>query len=489
MVVFCTGARPIVPEPSLPVPILGLESSLSLTRLAKILPKDHRTVAVIGNGHSAVLVLRNLFRLAATTHRRLRIRWFTRSEHFKYTGTWTPGNADTATAKAVKRAMEMGLDSGLRVDENLYPSKIPPKDAEERYWEAEEPGEADLSMDATVKVLVNDHDGLKGEAANFARKMLDGDQLHKSDAGAFITRHILPQIPSTSTEHNRITREQKAIIPHLKDVHFVIHAVGFTRARMPEVRPNLQEAGSPIGKPKRLVFNGLKGSFFPDGSTRHTVIGLFGAGAAFPELKLTLEGWRKPAVSISKFNDFITTMMPKWIRGTKTGYLPHHRAWNEDSLIQPRVRGNAPATADTYAAATAYAQHGTIPPQPKPGPTPPSKTRYQIKRGGVQVKRDDKIERLEDSWSRKQFWRRKYLEGLDKEDAQTDEGRERLAYYQSQMVGRGKREQHMKWVGEGPGLVERQRLGNGRTLEEMDRLLEREGLVGEGDGRREGGRG
>ncbi|KAK4142106.1 uncharacterized protein C8A04DRAFT_13504 [Dichotomopilus funicola] len=424
MVVFCTGARPIVPEPSLPTPILGLESSLSPTRLAKILPRNQpRTIAVIGNGHSAVLVLRNLFRLAATTHRQLRIRWFTRSEHFKYTGTWTPGNADTDAAKAIKRRMDMGLDAG--------------------------------------------------EAANFARTMLDGDRLHKSDAGAYITRHLLPPIPSTSTETDRIAREQKAIIPHLHDVHFTIHAVGFARARMPEVRPSLDAAGSPIGRPKRLIFNALKGSFFPDGSSRHTVIGLFGAGAAFPELKLTLEGWRKPAVSIPKFHGFITRMISKWIRGTKTGYLPHHRPWNEDSLIQPRQRGSGSAALnlnppeDTYASAMAYAQHGIT---RKLTPPKSHKIRYEIKRGGVQARRDDQSERRETSWGRKQFWRRKYLEGLE-EDEQTPEAREKLAYYQSQMVSRVRREQHMKWVGEGEGLVERQVLGDGRSLEEEDRLL------------------
>lgn len=90
IVVYCIGSRP--ETESLPrsdtgaVTRVSLETGLAPSRLAKIFPADEaRTVAVIGGSHSAVLVLRNLFRLAAVSHHRLRIRWFTPSASFKYT--------------------------------------------------------------------------------------------------------------------------------------------------------------------------------------------------------------------------------------------------------------------------------------------------------------------------------------------------------------------------------------------------------------------
>lgn len=80
-VVLCTGSSPN--SQALPVEIpnsqpLELDYALSPSILAKELPKEPMTVAVIGASHSAVLVLINLFNLASTTHPDLRIKWFTR---------------------------------------------------------------------------------------------------------------------------------------------------------------------------------------------------------------------------------------------------------------------------------------------------------------------------------------------------------------------------------------------------------------------------
>lgn len=79
--VLCTGSSPT--NQPLPVSTSGLEPleldyALSPTILAKELPKEPVTVAVIGASHSAVLVLINLYNLASTTHPELRIKWFTR---------------------------------------------------------------------------------------------------------------------------------------------------------------------------------------------------------------------------------------------------------------------------------------------------------------------------------------------------------------------------------------------------------------------------
>lgn len=79
--ILCTGSSPT----SAPLPhtdhltSLSLDTALSPTLLFQTLDASGPvTVAVIGASHSAILVLRNLSNLAASTHPQLRIRWFTR---------------------------------------------------------------------------------------------------------------------------------------------------------------------------------------------------------------------------------------------------------------------------------------------------------------------------------------------------------------------------------------------------------------------------
>lgn len=80
LLVLCTGSNPI----STPLPITGLKKleldpALKPSHLKQVLsPDEELTVAVIGASHSAILVLRNLYNLASSTHPQLRIRWFTR---------------------------------------------------------------------------------------------------------------------------------------------------------------------------------------------------------------------------------------------------------------------------------------------------------------------------------------------------------------------------------------------------------------------------
>jgi hypothetical protein len=80
LLVLCTGSNPI----SGPLPVSGLEKleldpALKPSHLKKVLSPDKPlTIAVIGASHSAILVLRNLYNLASSTHPKLRIKWFTR---------------------------------------------------------------------------------------------------------------------------------------------------------------------------------------------------------------------------------------------------------------------------------------------------------------------------------------------------------------------------------------------------------------------------
>ncbi|KAK8250763.1 pyridine nucleotide-disulfide oxidoreductase-domain-containing protein [Phyllosticta capitalensis] len=87
-VVLCTGSSPI----SSPLPIMEkmqdlkinaihLDLALAPSKLQKAFnPSSPATVAVIGASHSAILVLRNLYNLASTSHPNLQIKWFTRNK-------------------------------------------------------------------------------------------------------------------------------------------------------------------------------------------------------------------------------------------------------------------------------------------------------------------------------------------------------------------------------------------------------------------------
>ncbi|QDS74671.1 hypothetical protein FKW77_009459 [Venturia effusa] len=80
MLVLCTGSKPI----SGPLPVTGikrleLDPALKPSHLKKILSSQEQLeIAVIGASHSAILVLRNLYNLASSTHPKLRVKWFTR---------------------------------------------------------------------------------------------------------------------------------------------------------------------------------------------------------------------------------------------------------------------------------------------------------------------------------------------------------------------------------------------------------------------------
>jgi hypothetical protein len=67
------------PLPVSDIKEIGLDPALNPPLLAKIIPSDaSMTIGVIGASHSAILVLRNLYNLASSTHGGLRIKWFTR---------------------------------------------------------------------------------------------------------------------------------------------------------------------------------------------------------------------------------------------------------------------------------------------------------------------------------------------------------------------------------------------------------------------------
>jgi alpha-1,3/alpha-1,6-mannosyltransferase len=80
LLVLCTGSSPTSgPLPPSKALEIGLDPALNPPVLAQTIPSSApTTIGVIGASHSAILVLRNLYNLARTTHPRLRIKWFTR---------------------------------------------------------------------------------------------------------------------------------------------------------------------------------------------------------------------------------------------------------------------------------------------------------------------------------------------------------------------------------------------------------------------------
>lgn len=93
--VLCTGSSPISKTPPVleqnvsvansDMAFLDLDTALKPSLLATTLDKSSPiTVAVVGASHSAILVLMNLYKLAATTHPYIRIKWFSRHKTLRY---------------------------------------------------------------------------------------------------------------------------------------------------------------------------------------------------------------------------------------------------------------------------------------------------------------------------------------------------------------------------------------------------------------------
>ncbi|KAH7145681.1 pyridine nucleotide-disulfide oxidoreductase-domain-containing protein [Dactylonectria estremocensis] len=89
LLVLCTGASPIEnPLPAVEklqqtLEMVHLDVALKPSELTKKIQPD-ATVAVVGASHSAILVLMNLYNMAAGTHPNLRIKWFTRHKDLSY---------------------------------------------------------------------------------------------------------------------------------------------------------------------------------------------------------------------------------------------------------------------------------------------------------------------------------------------------------------------------------------------------------------------
>jgi hypothetical protein len=255
---------------------LTVETALSQSQLTGHLrTKQQRgcTVAVIGDGHAAVLALRNLLRLATESHPLLRVKWLARRTKLRYAGEDDDG------------------------------------------------------------VVRHEFDGLMGQAAWFAHRYLEGGRLEKGDAAQYIQRVVLPGVegvdqggmgrrgqPVTERKGRERGGEERAVLEkELQGVDYVVQCVGFARARLPDLQPGLTPDMGRLGKPRRVMFNAGTGSFFSDGEEPDKVIGLFGAGSAFPQAAFTSQGWKQSGVSVGSFMEFLKRMVPLWVDATQRG--------------------------------------------------------------------------------------------------------------------------------------------------------------------------
>ncbi|KAM7209598.1 Pyridine nucleotide-disulfide oxidoreductase domain containing protein [Naviculisporaceae sp. PSN 640] len=250
LVVYCTGSHPATttlpvtgPEP------IDLDTALKPTALFHFLNTAAKaraeplTIGVIGASHSAILALINLVGLQwsikdGSPLKNLRIKWFSRTPNLKYA------------------------------------------EYKDGY-------------------ILYDNTGLKGTAANFARKHLEGDKIKTSRAGQVITR-----IDCSGGE----AAEQDAFVKELPGCDFVVQAIGFEKNPLPALTGD--------NAPGELVFNHETGGFH-DKTSGKEVQGLFGAGIAFPERVVDPEGNVEHAVGFFKFMKFLKRVVPQWV--DKTG--------------------------------------------------------------------------------------------------------------------------------------------------------------------------
>lgn len=244
LVIFCTGSSPTTVElpttPSVtPHKLLSLETALAPSILADALPRDRALcVGVVGASHSAVLALMNLVGLGRTTHPRLRVHWFSRTPTLKY-AEYRDG------------------------------------------W------------------ILYDNTGLKGSAADFGRRFLDGEALSSAESGG--VGDIVTRVDCSGGPE----REREAFLRHLPGCDYVVQAVGFTRDALPEVEGGID-----------VDYDDTTGGLVRR-DTREPLPGLFGAGIAFPERVTDPLGNQEHAVGFYKFMKFLKRVVPEWVKGSQ----------------------------------------------------------------------------------------------------------------------------------------------------------------------------
>ncbi|CEO58596.1 hypothetical protein PMG11_03308 [Penicillium brasilianum] len=143
--------------------------------------------------------------------------------------------------------------------------------------------------------ILRDNTGLKGLAADFARSQLEDDKLPTSAAGK-----VIEKIDCGGGE----AREMAQYRAELPDCSYIVHAVGFTRDPLPQLRRD--------GEALNMAFDHGSGKFHEHGDGA-VIPGLFGAGIAFPERVVDPHGNVEYAVGFFKFMKFLKRVVPSWV--------------------------------------------------------------------------------------------------------------------------------------------------------------------------------
>ncbi|KAL1641117.1 hypothetical protein SLS58_006392 [Diplodia intermedia] len=269
-VVLCTGSSPVTQ----PLPIfdqlqdlrlrsLHLDTALTPTILAKTFdPEAPATVAVVGASHSAILVLRNLYNLASSSHPNLRVKWFTRNKlrYAEYMDGW----------------------------------------------------------------ILRDNTGLKGEAAQWARANLEDAAFAQSPVSQYVTQvwtapgdddaAYRRELPGCSHVVQAVGYKRDPL-PHLA----VTEGGGAPAEPLDVIYDNLTGRfvrSVPAGSAATSMSSTASGEQPAGGDEKEFVPGLFGAGIAFPERVTDPYGNVEYAVGFFKFMKFARRVVPEWVTRT-----------------------------------------------------------------------------------------------------------------------------------------------------------------------------
>ena len=196
----------------------------------------------------------NLYNLAASSHPHLKVKWFTRHKELKYA-----------------KDMEGG-------------------------W------------------ILYDNTGLKGQAAEWARKNLEEDAFTSSPVQKVITKLWTPMADG---------KETAVYEAELPECTHIVQAIGYKRDDLPRLTIKEHPEASPT--PLATEHDNLNGRFFdkskisiPTGESKNCnldhIPGLFGAGIAFPEKVVDPLGNEEHAVGLWKFMRYLKEVVPDWVQ-------------------------------------------------------------------------------------------------------------------------------------------------------------------------------
>jgi alpha-1,3/alpha-1,6-mannosyltransferase len=258
LLVLATGSQPAQPRLIETYPHLSpldLDVALSPTRLAAALPRrEPMKIALVGASHSAILVLRNLYELASSTHPLLRIKWFSR------------------------HPLRYAVNKGD--------------------W------------------ILRDNTGLKGETRLWAKKNLEDGAWEKSDVKNYVEKIFTTPGEEEKAAYDKHLNSWDVDMV-CEAIGFERSALPeFTRTTsgtgLDEGKANV----TPMGKIEGDALTGALEEVGEDGEVRE-LKGLKGVGVAWPERVTDKEGNVESAVGLWKFMKYLKRVVPEWAKETR----------------------------------------------------------------------------------------------------------------------------------------------------------------------------